>query len=161
MLTPRPTFLRMWKEFTKIYGDGTIAIVGEMIGGKVQANIELGATEPTQGFTNACAIRMSYCLNYSGVAIPRGEWKTVSGSDGNLYIYRVADLLKFLKYSFGKPDKTIKNPKVTDFDARKGILVFNVNWSDASGHATLWNGSGCSDECYFPLALEASIWELN
>ncbi|WP_275556011.1 T6SS effector amidase Tae4 family protein [Mixta sp. Marseille-Q2659] len=34
-----------------------------------------------------------------------------------------------------------------------GILIFTVNsWSDASGHATLWNGYTCSDHCYFPLA---------
>ena len=36
-----------------------------------------------------------------------------------------------------------------------------TRWSDASGHATLWNGNTCSDHCYFPMSSEASIWLLN
>ena len=63
---------------------------------------------------------------------------------------------------YGQPDKTVVNPTVHDFKGLNGILVFNVNgWNDASGHVTLWNGSACSDHCYFPLANEASIWILK
>jgi hypothetical protein len=103
----------------------------------------------------------SYTLNYSGVIVTRGLWKTVSGADGKWYIYRVSDLLKFLEFSFGNPDKTIKNPNTSDFAGIQKILIFNVNWQDASGHATLWNGISCSDHCYFPIAQEASIWILK
>ena len=39
--------------------------VGKKIGGKVQYNIDQGI------FQNACAIRMSYALNYSGVPVFR------------------------------------------------------------------------------------------
>lgn len=80
---------------------------------------------------------MSYALNNSGVNVPRGVWKTVSGGDRRQYIYRVADLITFLNHAFGKPDKTVKNPKASDFAGMKGVLVFAVQWSDATGHATL------------------------
>lgn len=161
MTVPRPSFQNMLMNFTSIYGSGSIETVGKTIGGKVKQNIELGVKDPLHGFTNACAIRMSYSLNYSGVIVHRGSWKTVSGADRMWYIYRVSDLLGFLEFSFGKPDKTVKNPRPNDFIGKKGILIFKVNWSDASGHATLWNGNNCSDHCYFPVALEASIWLLK
>ena len=150
MASPRPAFQAMWHNFITIYGDGSVPRVGKRIGGKVQENIDLGVKDPKAGFTNACAIRMSYSLNNSGSLIPRGIWKTVSGGDKKQYIYRVSDLLKYLTNTFGKPDKTVKNPKPRDFAGVKGILVFGVQWSDATGHATLWNGSTCSDHCYFP-----------
>ena len=161
MAFPRPLFQIMWQHFIVIYDDGSVSSVGKKIGGKVQENIELGVKDPKAGFTNACGIRMSYSLNNSGVNIPRGIWKTVSGGDKRQYIYRVADLIKFLTQTFGKPDKTVKNPTPSDFAGMKGILLFGVQWSDATGHATLWNGDSCSDHCHFPVAVEASIWLLK
>jgi Type VI secretion system (T6SS), amidase effector protein 4 len=161
MATPRPKFSSMWANFATIYGDGNITTVGNKIGGKVKENIDLGVKDPKLGFTNACALRMSYCLNKSGLLIPRGEWQTVSGDDKNWYIFRVSDLLKYLTKTFGKPDKTIKKPKPDNFKGEQGILLFTVPWSDATGHATLWDGNVCSDHCYFPVSLEASIWHLE
>lgn len=161
MAFPRPSFQHMWHHFVVIYGDGSVAGVGKKIGGKVQQNIELGVKNPDFGFKNACAIRMSYSLTHSGANISQGPWETVSGEDKKWYIYRVADLIKFLNHNFGKPDKTVKNPKPGDFSKMKGILVFGVQWSNATGHATLWNGSTCSDHCHFPVAMEASIWLLK
>lgn len=69
--------------------------------------------------------------------------------------------MKYLKGHFGKPDKVIKKPKASDFKGVKGILVFTVNWRDATGHVTLWNGNVCSDTCHFPVASEASLWILK
>lgn len=160
-MATRPLFSTLWKNFATIYGDGIVATVGTTIGGKVGQNIELGIKDPNTGFTNACAIRMSYSLNYSGIPITRGPWSTVSGGDNKWYIYRVRDLLLYLKQNFGAPDKTVKAPKPNDFAGLRGILVFDVNWSDASGHATLWDGMSCSDHCYFPVANKASIWLLK
>lgn len=77
----RPSFQNMLMLFKIIYGNGSITNVGKIIGGKVKQNIELGVKDPIHGFTNACAIRMSYSLNYSGATVPRGSWKTVSGAD--------------------------------------------------------------------------------
>ena len=158
----RPSFAAAWLQFSTIYGDGTVAFVGKKIGGKVGQNIALGTTDPNAGFTNACAIRMSYTLNYSGAPVVGGQWSTVSGADKRQYIYRVRDLLTYFRQAFGKADKTIKNLKPTDFAGLRGILVFSVSgWHDASGHATLWDGRTCSDHCYFPVAAEASLWLLH
>jgi hypothetical protein len=161
MAYPRPSFQIMWHHFVTIYGDGSVASVGKKIGGKVQENIDLGVKDPKAGFTNACAIRMSYSLNHSGISISGGTWKTVTGGDKKRYIYRVLDLIKFLNQTIGKPDKTVKNPKANDFAGKKGIILFSVHWSDATGHATLWDGKACSDHCYFDKAAEASLWFLE
>ncbi|MFE8100779.1 type VI secretion system amidase effector protein Tae4 [Brenneria goodwinii] len=136
--------------------------VGKRIGGNVGLNIKLGEEDSTQGFTNSCAIIMSYALNYSYVKIERGPWKTLSGSDKSWYIFRVKDLIPYLRYKFGAPDKIVKNPVMGDFSNMKGILVLTVDsWNDASGHAALWNGLTCSNHCYFPQATEAAIWLLK
>jgi hypothetical protein len=161
MASSRPSFGIVWQHFIAIYGDGSVLSVGKKIGGKVNENIELGVKDPKAGFTNACAIRMSYSLSNAGVHIPQGAWRTVSGGDGRQYIYRVLDLIKFLNKTFGKPDKTVKNPRPSDFSGINGILLFSVRWGDATGHATLWNGNACSDHCHFPVATEASIWNLK
>ncbi|MDH5858164.1 T6SS effector amidase Tae4 family protein [Lampropedia aestuarii] len=56
----------------------------------------------------------------------------------------------------------MKSPKSSDFSGKKGIIVFRVNqWSDATGHATVWNGTSCADACYFPESSEAFLWVLN
>ncbi len=46
--------------------------------------------------------------------------------------------------------------------AKKGIIFFEVDeWDDASGNATLWDGTICSDKCYFPLSKKVMLWELK
>ncbi|EOD3494093.1 type VI secretion system amidase effector protein Tae4 [Cronobacter malonaticus] len=159
-MASKPNFLQTWQRFSEV--NVPVSVVGQKIGGKVGVNIKIGENSDTEGFKNACAIRMSYALNYSGSKIERGPWLTVSGADKNWYIYRVKDLKPYLIYKFGAPDKTVKNPTVNDFKNMTGILVFSVSgWNDASGHATLWNGNICSDHCYFPMSTEASIWLLK
>lgn len=159
-MTIKPSFIQALSKFQKVNVD--VAQVGELIGGNVGVNIDMGVRDPMKGFTNACAIRMSYVINYSGIRITRGVWKTVSGADKKWYIYRVKDLLIYLHEKFGKPDLTVRNPDVSDFYGMKGILVFTVSiWNDASGHVTLWNGSSCSDNCYFNESSEAAIWLLD
>ncbi|CNC19019.1 MULTISPECIES: type VI secretion system amidase effector protein Tae4 [Yersinia pseudotuberculosis complex] len=152
----RPGFNSMWNSFSKV--NTSVPQVGNVVGGKVKSNIDSGI------FQNACAIRMSYALNNSGISVPRNEskWKTSSGADRKWYIYRVEDMVRFLNDQFGKAD-VISSSSVSqnDFKNKKGILVFNVNWSDATGHATLWNGISCSDSCYFQQAGGAQLWLLK
>ncbi|OBU10812.1 hypothetical protein AYY17_14955 [Morganella psychrotolerans] len=148
-------FFTIWNNFSKI--NVSVKDVGRIIGGKVQYNIDQGI------FQNACAIRMSYALNYSGITINRSpRWATSSGKDKKWYIFKVADLISFIEANLGKPDITIKsNIDIKSFKDKKGLIVFNVGWDDATGHATLWNGTGCSDSCYFQQASEAMLWELK
>lgn len=152
----KPDFKTMWTNFQ--YVNVSVKEVGKKIGGKVQQNID------SEIFQNACAIRMSYALNYSGFPINRdSRWSTSSGADKKWYIFKVTDLIRFLECNFGKPDIITKSTtNMSQFSGVKGLLVFNVSiWSDASGHATLWDGSKCSDHCYFDDANEVKMWKLK
>ncbi|MCG6201201.1 type VI secretion system amidase effector protein Tae4 [Psychromonas antarctica] len=139
----RPNFIRAWSFFSEI--NVSVKEVGEKIGGHVQINIDSGV------FQNACPIRMSYVLNKCGILIPNGgKYAVVSGNDKKQYMYRVNDMILYLEDTFGKPDLIINSPKQTDFNDKKGIVVFSGSgWSNAGGHVTLWNGNICSDSCHF------------
>jgi len=150
------------KAFKEVHNDAIndVSSVGALIGGKVNHNIN--NLTPEQGrFENACAIRMSYALNKAGSKIPYIRGKTISGKNANWYIYTVLNLKKHLLETYGKPDVEVGKPKPLDFKNKKGILIFDVNWADATGHATLWDGINCSDKCYFPKASKAYLWELK
>ena len=105
---------------------------------------------------------MSYALNYSGFKIPYIPSHTVSGKNGNWYIYKVKSLIQFLTKEWGKPDITILNPTPGKLASFKGVLVFDVEiWSDATGHATIWDGAMCSDKCYFTESKRVYGWKLE
>ncbi len=149
--------------FREVYDDigKGVSAVGTKIGGKVDFNINEVPVGKGR-FENACAIRLSYVLNRNGVKIPYINAQTVSGKDGSWYIYKVYTLIKFLRMKFGDPDVTFKKPTEISFSKHKGILVFEVDaWRDATGHATIWDGSHCSDKCYFPLSQKAYLWKLE
>ena len=61
------------------------------------------------------------------------------------YIYRVKQMKSYLTQKYGAPvvykhrDKFVKC-------APKGILLLEAVWSDASGHATLWDGKKTIDK---------------
>lgn len=159
----------MLVNFNTILGNGTGEHVANTIGGNTKFNID------NRYFLNFCAIRMSYCLNHSGCRITKnGNWEVVSGdkdSRGNRfwYIFRVKDLAMFIEYKIGKviDDNNIigmkrKNPKKSDFINKKGILYFDMpGHSGYTGHFTLWDGSNCSDACYFEYSAEATLWFLQ
>lgn len=159
----RPSLVRTRLAFKEIYNDigKSVSAVGTKIGGKVNYNINSLSIEQGR-FENACAIRMSYVLNKTGIKIPYIKGKTVSGGKGNWYLYRVQDLIDFLYDTFGEPDNIVPSPSPSKFESFQGILVVEVQgWGDASGHATIWNGLSCSDECYFPLSHKAYLWTLK
>lgn len=153
-MAARPKFQSAWLAFSRIYGDGSLQHVAQELGGKVQVNIESGV------FENACAIRMSYVLNYSGFPISAARGATVSAADNNRYLYRVHDIATYLRSRFGPPDIDAPTAQA-DLAGKQGILLFAVTgWSNATGHATLWNGRSCSDRCYFPESSHLTFWEL-
>lgn len=139
----RPSFGPAWIRFSEV--NISVSQVGALIGGKVKSNIEKGI------FQNACPIRMSYVLNYTGISIPANSgYAAVSGKDKKWYIYRVNDMIRFLEERFGKPDITERSPTPAKFSGKKGIMVILGNgWNNARGHVTLWNGDICSDSCHF------------
>ena len=117
MPKPRPSFALAWSKFQEIDGDGSLTFVGDKIGGKIKQNFDLGQNG---GFTNGCATRMSYVFNYTGFAIHPGQWATVSGGDGKLYIYRVAEIRKFITATFGPTGATSKSRLVRNSPKRRG-----------------------------------------
>ncbi|MDJ0836006.1 MAG: type VI secretion system amidase effector protein Tae4 [Acidobacteriota bacterium] len=112
---------------------------------------------------NVCVIRVSRALNYSGDPIPfnRSYLSTVRGGDGKRYAYRVREFRRYMVEKYGDPTRVAGGgspPK--SFKGLRGIILFDVTgWSDATGHADLWNGSGCSYQCYWPRADKVELWQ--
>lgn len=146
----RPSFSSAWAASLRIYDARNSAVkVANVIGGYVGKNIN--NPDPTKRWSNTCAVRMSYILNQSGMQIPRINGQTASGEDNKQYFFRVHDLIRFLKFRWGRPD-IVKYPPSGggELSGKKGVILFEVSgWSDARGHATLFNGLTCYDQCYF------------
>ncbi|WP_049885991.1 T6SS effector amidase Tae4 family protein [Taylorella asinigenitalis] len=97
-------------------------------------------------FINTCATRISVALNGAGHTIDSYYLKKIgfqyfSDKNKNPIIYRLDVLVKYLTYKWGKPEISKKNT-IEDFGRNKGIMYFNIAFKDASGHITLFNGSG-------------------
>lgn len=147
----RPHFTAAWNASMRIYDPmDSGAKVAAVVGGAVAKNINL--PDPRQRWSNTCAVRMSYILNYSGTLIPHIPGQTASGADKRWYFFRVKNLIAFLKQRWGNADSIIKYPPSGGgaLAGKKGLILFEVSgWTDAEGHATLWNGGSCYDHCYF------------
>lgn len=146
----RPSFTSAWAASMRIYDPTNSASkVANVVGGNVAANIN--NQDPKLRWKNTCAVRLSYILNQAGMHIPHMPGKTVSGSDKRWYFYRVKNLIGFLETKWGKAE-IVKYPPSGggSLAGKKGLILFEVSgWSDAAGHATLFNGSTCYDHCYF------------
>lgn len=146
----RPSFAAAWAASQRICDPvNPGAKVAGVIGGYVEKNIQ--NPDSTQRWSNTCAVRMSYVLNCAGVVIPYIRGRTVSGADKRQYFFRVKDLIAFLQLRWGKPEVIAYPPSGGGALAnRKGLILFEVSgWSDAQGHATLFDGKVCYDHCYF------------
>ena len=131
--------------------------------------------ENPDSYTNACALRLSRSLNYSGYKIKKREsgFYTVKGDDKLSYLLRVKEMIKLIKSKFGTPTSTFNSSSTSmasvsnKLAGKTGIIVFDVSgWSDATGHVTLWNGNTCGDSCYFtphaPAKTEQILfWEIK
>jgi len=143
----RPRFQLAWRLFSLM--NVSVPSVGKRIGGKVKQNIDIPEIDDGK-WTNACSVRISFVLNNTGFPIERGKYSTVSGVNGKLYIYRLDEMISYLRDIFGDPDIVVNSiPRPEDFSGMQGILVVTGDGrGDARGHATLWNGSTCSDICH-------------
>ena len=81
---------------------------------------------------------------------------------------RVAELRVWLTHGFGAPDFDHKK-KGDAFDkttiaAWKGIIAFDISFSDATGHLDAWDGKKFSSEYkvkdYWTPATRISLWKL-
>lgn len=69
-----------------------------LIGGQVLTQYNLGNAN------NACCLRVSRALNYSGVNIPNIAGQTWTGADGKNYFYYTEHLYNWLDKTFGAAD---------------------------------------------------------
>ena len=139
------------------YPDQDPDTVKKTIGGRVDAD----------WITNTCAIRMSRALNYSGIAIPHGvpNLHVISGADGKWYSYRMRELQHWLGTAFGPADLVeTDHLKRSDFAGVSGIIAFDIQFDDASGHVDLWDGASYIHQTsdardYFTLATKVQLWK--
>jgi hypothetical protein len=134
-----PSFSSLWAN----YPNGDPDAVKSMIGGHVNAT----------WITNTCVIRLCYALNHSGYHVHGDSGlHVVSGKDGLMYGYRVAEFKPYLEHHFGAPRRF-------GTGAQTGIICFEVHgWSDATGHFDLWDGGQCRHEGYFDKASAVWLW---
>lgn len=114
-----------------------------MLGGAVAKNINVPGFGPNG---NTCASRLSVAFNKGGSPITKTRAKlahaeTISAADGSLIIFRVSEFRNYLLQTLGKPLLDNVSPYDDAFRGKRGIIAFTVNWSDASGHIALWNGT--------------------
>ncbi|MGR0481960.1 MAG: type VI secretion system amidase effector protein Tae4 [Candidatus Electronema sp. V4] len=139
--------------------------VFQAIGGKMLYNYQIGV------FSNACSTRISAAFNESGKEheVPffkdtgitgKLQAQVSSGANKKWYIFRVKMLVKHLTERYGEPEAFSPSAYLDKITGRKGIIVFEVKgWSDATGHADLWDGAACLWHGYDSVAEKILFWE--
>eukprot|EP01147_Barroeca_monosierra_P002333 gene2333-8058_t len=154
MPKPLPPFKKMWQNFPA----GSSEQVKNDIGGRVDA----------AWIGNTCSIRLSRALNYSGHPIVRDRagLNTVSGADAKWYGYRVREMEKYLRATYGKPDIEVSAKGTSDLRAavlgHRGVIMFDVSgWEDATGHVDMWDGKNIRYSEYFDQAKRVCLWKCS
>jgi len=154
-LSERPKRRPKFKDLSKGFpGKKNISQVGRLVGGKVEYNIEKGH------FENACAIRVCVALNEAGETIPFIEGETSSGQNGTWHIFRVDILRDHLNETYGEAEVS-STTNISDFVGKQGIIIFEKQYDNATGHADLWNGVDCLGNCAFEGAVNVELWQLE
>ena len=156
--------LKTWAALWNAYPD----YINSPISEDVKKDIGGEVTQAWLG-PNTCAIRLSYTLNRNGFPLPSNfpGLLTVKGGDGYRYALRVAETRKWLAFTLGKPDFDLSKKAGAAFDKKqieklKGIIAFEIQFSDATGHLDLWDGTQFSHEYaaaeYWEKATRISLW---
>ena len=76
----------------------------QLIGGRLEKS--LSAVYPDLDAMNACAIRLSYCLNKAGLPVGQGGVARIyAGKDTKLYTISADEMISYMKSRYGKPVK--------------------------------------------------------
>jgi hypothetical protein len=139
----KPNFDKLWAGFPDHTKYPSLKDFYTVLGGAAAKNIYTPGFGPNG---NTCASRMSAALNKAGAPInaalaSTAGARTLGTADGSRIIYAVAELRKYLFKALGTPAVDNTSPYGDAFRGRKGIIAFTVNWSDATGHIALWNGT--------------------
>ena len=136
------------------------------MGGADDVKSRIGGKVNYGWIKNTCAIRMSKVLNETEMKIPSGfsGMNVISGGQGNKYAFRIRELLLFIKARLGNPtivEEGTNGISRNKFFGRQGIIVFHVNFSDATGHITLWNGNKTvNSDDYFHKSNKVELWHI-
>lgn len=69
-------------------------------------------------------------------------------------------LTKYLTEKYGKPDSYSPSEHLLKLKGQRGIIVYEVNgWTDATGHADLWDGTKCVYKGYGSISHKVHFWE--
>jgi hypothetical protein len=129
-------------------------------------------------YSNMCVVRVSRAVNYGLTPIPSLSWLyTVMGGDGMRYAIRVSEFERWLTERFGRPGVTVvrNNQEGTEAFAQRarravssaapntGIIQFDVQFTDATGHFDLWARDRCLYQCYFnnPRLRRVNLWRFS
>ncbi|MBX2953339.1 MAG: hypothetical protein KF870_12600 [Leadbetterella sp.] len=131
-------------------------------------------------YSNACAVRVSRGLNYSGVTIPEISGQTEKGADNKNYFLSAKSLNAWMRKTFGTPTGSnhltgsqggtngVNFPNL--LQGKKGIYIMianypGTNYFGATGHADILESGTCPDNrCYFNPkggVYYIDVWPLN
>ena len=178
--TDLPSFDDMLTNFPKYGTAGNYTQMGtqaayELAGGSL---LQSRNANP-KSYSNACSIRGSRGLLYSGIDIPvikntNDSQRTQKGGDGNNYILDAVTFNKFMNDKFGAPTHTLTGTDALNkakiakmLDGKNGIYVI-VNNSHAkagySGHVDMIINGECIGGAYTDVdggAKSISVWTLE
>lgn len=130
----------------------------------------IGGDARDRDITNTCTIRLSYAMNGAGAPVPR-VWDDITnrrGKNRKYLIIRVKNFRTWMEHTFGKPDYDFQKKAGVAFDrsqiqGREGVIAFQIDFKDATGHFDLWYQDRFSHEHnagkdYFLLASRISLW---
>lgn len=181
---PRPKFDDVWNNFHKRPDyRPDLKHISEIIGGRVLDNALSTQAQPIRKpagsligtWVNFCAIRLSYALNQSGARIPfingnvSSSGLAQNGGAKPWHFRLLTDLVPFLEREWGKPDIDVSMArgafKGQEIQGEKGLLILDVDWSDATGHGTFWDGKKTVEypkveDDYFKLTVRVRLWKL-
>jgi hypothetical protein len=135
-----------------------------------QVKKDIGGSVDQAHLKNTCAIRLSRTLNYNGLPLQYSKGMvTKKGADGKRYAIRVREIRTWLMSKLGKPEFDVTKKEGEPFDktklsSMKGIIGFDIRFSDATGHLDLWDGTRFSSEHmmtrnYWNSATRIWLWE--
>jgi Type VI secretion system (T6SS), amidase effector protein 4 len=139
MSSSRPPFDRLWS-------DPVACMEPEAIKSTLGGN--LGS------LTNLCCVRLSHALRHAGHPVS-GVASDFADKHGHKYIIRVATMRQYLTSKYGAP------LSVTEASARskRGIVLFEVHFTDATGHVDLWNRDRPAKQQFWERAHAVWLWE--
>jgi uncharacterized membrane protein YgcG len=153
-------------------GEMAAADVYALVGGPI---LDLYNSDPAK-YGNACALRVSRALNYSGVTIPSIFNETYQGGDGKFYFLSAAKLYAWMMRTFGTANAIVVDKSqggtngsnfLSHLYGNQGVYIMQASYPGqfrATGHATIFTGTSCLGNCYFDAkggVEKVVLWKLN